>query len=363
MTIYFDHNATTPLRPEAISAMTDVMGPPSNPSSVHTFGQAAKHHVEHARRQLSGMIGATPEEIIFTSGGTEANAMALLRGIPSVITTTIEHVAVLDTAPQSIRVPVGVDGVVDLAALDETAADAPQGSLISVMMANNETGIIQPISDIVAIAKAHGHLVHSDAVQALGKIDINFALSGLDLMSLSAHKIGGPAGVGALVQREGLASFPRVYGGGQEKNRRPGTENVIGIAGFGAAADAAATEGHADHLAMLAQAHRDFELKISAMAPDAVVFGKDVARLPNTTNITMPGRVSETQVMAFDLEGIAISAGSACSSGKVKSSHVLAAMNTGEDITSAIRISSGWSTQIDDFSTLAETWIKLYKQG
>ena len=360
MTIYFDHNATSPLRPEAAAAITAVMGVPSNPSSVHSFGQFAKNHIEKSRRQLAMMIKAKPEEIIFTSGGTEANAMALLRQVPHVITSAIEHVAVLDAVPNAEKIPVDDQGVIQLDALDKVAAAAPKGSLISIMMANNETGVVQPIKDVVALGRSHGHLVHSDAIQALGKIDLNFAELDLDLMSLSAHKIGGPTGVGAIIQREGLSSFPRIHGGGQEKNRRPGTENFLGITGFGAAAEAA--QNGVDHLAMLTKLHGQFESMITKEAPDAVIFGAGVNRLPNTTNITMPGRISETQVMSFDIEGIALSAGSACSSGKVKSSHVLEAMSSGRDISSAIRISSGWTTTKEDFDRLAEIWIKLYKQ-
>ena len=360
MTIYFDHNATTPLRRAVIDAMTSVMGPPSNPSSVHSYGQAAKHHVETSRRQLASFIKAKPEEIIFTSGGTEANAMALMRDVPKVITSAIEHVAVLDAVPQAEKIPVDAAGIIKLDDLDNAAATAPQGSLISVMMANNETGVIQPIKDVVAIARAHGHLVHSDAIQALGKIEINFADLDLDMMSLSAHKIGGPTGIGALIQREGLPSFPRLYGGGQEKNRRPGTENLMGIVGFGAAVQSIMND--TSHYEILAQWHRRFEEKITTLDANVVVFGAEAERLPNTTNITMPGRLSETQVMAFDLDGLALSAGSACSSGKVKSSHVLDAMSQGRDTSTAIRISSGWTNTEDEFDRLAEIWIKLYKQ-
>jgi cysteine desulfurase len=362
LTIYFDHNATTPLRPEVLKAMTEVMGPPSNPSSVHSYGQAARHHIEEARRNLAALINARPEEVIFTSGGTEANAMALMRKVPQVITTAIEHLSVLDNAPDAVRIPADKNGVVNLEALASASAAAPEGSLISVMMANNETGVIQPVDEVVRIAGAGGHLVHCDAVQALGKTGLDFAASNLDLMTLSAHKIGGPTGAGALVQREGLESFPRSLGGGQEKNRRPGTENLAGIAGFGAAARTAA-EDDGGHLDMLQSAHRRLEAVLLKAAPDAEVFGAAAERLPNTTNVTMPGRGAEMQVMAFDLEGIALSAGSACSSGKVKSSHVLEAMDPGADIASAVRISSGWTTRPGDFDRLAEIWIKLYKQG
>jgi cysteine desulfurase len=367
LTVYFDHNATTPLRPEARQAIDDAMGPPSNPSSVHSYGQSARHLIEEARRHLAELINARPEEIIFTSGGTEANAMALMREVPQVITTAIEHTSILDAVPDAVRVGVKASGVVDLEAMTAAAASAPEGSLISVMMANNETGVIQPLGEVVQIAKAHGHLTHSDSVQAPGKIGIDFAASGLDMMTVSAHKIGGPAGAGALVQREGLASFPRSFGGGQEKNRRPGTENLLGITGFGAAASvASAGKSHFD---MLREAHRQLEATLLEAAPDATVFGSGSERLPNTTCIAMPGKGSEMQVMAFDLDGIALSAGAACSSGKVEASHVLAAMSQGaenqgaDDIACAVRISSGWNTAQEDFDRLAETWIKLYKQG
>lgn len=346
--------------------MIDVLGPPANASSVHGFGQDARFKVEQARRKLSQLIGAKPEEVIFTSGGTEANAMALLRpsksgSAPHIITSTIEHVAVLDCAPDASRIAVDMNGVIDLDALEAAAKTAPEGSIISVMMANNETGVIQPLEEVVSIAHSHGHLVHSDAVQALGKLPIDFAAMGFDLMSLSAHKIGGPTGVGALIQREGLSSHPRMHGGGQEKNRRPGTENFSGIIGFGAAAEAVIKAD--DMMANLQGWHSEFESRILAEAPDARVFGSEAKRLGNTTCIAMPNKLSEVQIMAFDIDGIAISAGAACSSGKVKSSHVLAAMGADVLAPNAIRISSGFESRQDDFTRLAETWLKLYKQA
>lgn len=344
--------------------MVDALGPPANASSVHGFGQAARFKVEQARGHVAGLVGAKKEEVIFTSGGTEANAMALLRNAPQIITSAIEHVAVLDCAPSAHIIGVDQAGRIDLDALAAAAKNAPEGSIISIMMANNETGVIQPLEQVIKIAHAHGHLVHSDAVQAVGKFAINFHELGLDFMSVSAHKIGGPSGVGALIQREGLASYPRAHGGGQEKNRRPGTENTIGIIGFGAAAAASCSalmDGH--DMANLSKWHRNFEAKILAAAPDAVVFGADAPRLANTTNISMPERTSEHLVMAFDLAGIAVSAGSACSSGKVKSSHVLSAMGATKDAAAAIRISSGWDSNEDDFDRLAETWLNLYKQA
>ena len=361
MTIYFDYNATAPLRDEARTAMLDVLGPPANASSVHAYGQAARHQIETARRQLADLCGAMPEEVIFTSGGTEANAMALMREAPLIITSSIEHVAVLDNAPDGLRVAVDGDGVVDLDALENAAANAPSGSIIAVMMANNETGVIQPIKEVVKIAHRHGHLVHCDAVQALGKMPIHFAELGVDMMALSGHKIGAATGTGALILRQGLASFPRMNGGGQEKNRRPGTENLSGIVSFGAAASAIekAVLSHKE----LRQCHDEFEAHILAEAPDAKVLGQGAKRLPNTTAIAMPNQRAETQMMNFDLAGFAVSAGAACSSGKVASSHVLTAMGHDDLAPYTIRISSGWNTEKEDFERLAETWLKFYKQA
>ena len=361
MTIYFDYNATAPLRDEARAAMIDVLGPPANASAVHGYGQEARQQIETARRQLAKLCGAMQEEVIFTSGGTEANAMALLRDAPVIITSSIEHVAVLDNAPDGLRVAVDRNGVIDLDALENAASNAPSGSIIAVMMANNETGVIQPIKEVVDIAHRQGHLVHCDAVQALGKMPINFAELGVDMMALTGHKIGAATGTGALIQRQGLASFPRMNGGGQEKNRRPGTENLSGIVSFGAAA--AVIDQSRLTAQELRQCHDDFEARIKAEAPGAVVIGQGAERLPNTTAIAMPNQKAETQMMNFDLAGIAISAGAACSSGKVASSHVLTAMGHGGIAPFTIRISSGWNTQIEDFERLAELWLKFYKQA
>jgi cysteine desulfurase len=360
LSIYFDYNATAPLRLESRAAMIAALGPPANPSSVHGFGQEARFKVEKARQQVAALCGAQPEEVIFCSGGTEANAMALQRGAPEIITSMIEHVTVLDWAPVS-KIPVNEDGVIDLDALSHACGVAPEGSIVSIMAANNETGVIQPLSEVVSIAHAHGHLVHSDMVQGLGKIAVDFAASGLDLMSVSGHKIGGPTGIGALIQRQGLVSYPRTRGGGQEKNRRPGTENLAGIIGFGSAA--AEAVAFPDLMLKLAKWHRCFEDRITTAAAEAKVFGAEVNRLGNTTLLAMPGKTAETQVMAFDLAGIAVSAGAACSSGKVNSSHVLTAMGVGDYANGAVRFSSGWGSTEDDFDRLAETWLRLYKQA
>ena len=365
---YLDHNATAPLRDEVREAMLAALGPPSNPSSVHGFGQRARLLVEEAREALAARINARPEEVIFTSGGTEANAMALKRPHSALAVSAIEHVAVLDAAPSAHRLPVDAEGVLDRGALEEwlREQDASKGIGIALMLANNETGVVQPVTEVAALAAEYGAWLHCDAVQGLGKRPIDFAGLGADSMALSAHKIGGPTGVGALVLREGVAAHPLAHGGGQEKNRRPGTENVAGIAGFGVAARLADPGEFEAHCLPLRQALED---QLLAEAPDATVFGRGADRLANTSCIAMPGHSAETQVMALDLEGIAVSAGAACSSGKVKSSHVLEAMplddaEKGAGLAScAIRVSTGPGTVRDDVDRLAEIWLRLYKRG
>lgn len=364
--IYADYNATTPLRDEAREAMLAVMTAPGNPSSVHRAGRAARAVLERARRSVATLLGATPEAVIFTSGGTEADLLALSgTGRKRVLVSAIEHEAVL-AIPGVERIPVLGNGLVDLAALEEMLKAEAEPALVSVMWANNETGAIQPMADVIALARDHGALVHCDAVQAIGKLPVDFASSGLDLLSVSAHKIGGPAGAGALLTREGLALAPLITGGGQERGRRSGTENLCGIAGFGAAAEAAAremTEG-AGYLARVAALRDRLESRILDAAPGARVLCREVPRLPNTSSIVMPGMPAETQVMALDLEGIAVSAGSACSSGKVKRSHVVEAMEPGGAAAeTTIRVSLGWLTTEAEVDRLADAWLKLYKRA
>ena len=366
--IYADHNATTPLRDEAREAMLAVMATPGNPSSVHRAGRAARAVLESARRSVAALLGAPAETVVFTSGGTEADLMALAgTGRKRVLVSAIEHDAVL-AVPGVERVPVLSNGLIDLAALEAGLGAEAKPALISVMWANNETGAVQPLADIVALARAHGALVHSDAVQAVGKLPVDFTASGLDMMSVSAHKIGGPPGVGALLVREGLTLDPLITGGGQERGRRSGTENLVGIAGFGAAADAvarerasAAGEGETGRVAAL----RDrLESRILEAAPGARVLCRDVPRLANTSCIVMPGMPAETQVMALDLEGIAVSAGSACSSGKVKRSHVVAAMEPdGTAAETTIRVSLGVLNTEEEIDRLADAWLRLYKRA
>lgn len=360
--VYLDHNATAPLRAEARAAMLDAMDGGGNPSSIHGQGRAARARMERSRRQVAAFLGAPPEGVIFTSGGTEADILALRgTGRRRLVVSAIEHDAVLAAVPDPVRVPVSPSGVVDLAALDAILAAGDEPALVSVMWANNETGVIQPVADVAAIARRHGALVHSDAVQAAGRLSISFTESGLDLMSVSGHKIGGPPGIGALLVREGIALTPVATGGGQEKGRRSGTENLPGIDGFAAATEAA---GSAEEIARVRAIRDAFEARLLAAVPTARILGRDVDRVMNTSAVVMPGVSAETQVMALDLAGIAVSAGAACSSGKVTRSHVIEAMEpNGDAAGSTIRVSFGWTNTAGDADRVADAWIDLYKRA
>jgi cysteine desulfurase len=340
---YLDWNATAPLRPESAAAMQEAMTLCGNPSSVHRRGRAARQAIEAARDKIAALF---PGDVIFTSGGTEANHLALLgTGRLRVLVSAIDHSSVLQAVPAAERIPVDPNGIVDLTALDALLASGPP-ALVSVMFANNETGVIQPLAEIAEIAHARGALVHTDAVQAAGKIPLD---AGADILTLSAHKIGGPPGVGAVISRVELA--PMIRGGGQERGRRAGTENLVGIAGFGAAA-AAATDY---------EPVRTLRDRLEAALPDAVIVAAEVLRLPNTSAVAMPGMPAETQVIAFDLAGVMLSAGAACSSGKVGPSHVLAAMGLDPTIASStIRVSLGWTTTEADIDHFIDTWTALY---
>lgn len=360
--IYLDYNATAPMKPAVRAAVIEAMERGGNPSSVHRFGRTARKYVEQARGQVAALVGVKSTQIIFTSGGSEANNLAL-RGLKaaSILVSTVEHDSVLAVQPDAVRIPVDPNGVIDLVAAEELIALAPKPSLIAVMLANNETGVIQPVVELAVLAKQHGHLVHCDAVQALGRLPLDFASLGIDSMSLASHKIAGPQGVGALIVREGLPINPLIVGGGQEQRRRAGTENVPGIIGFGVAAQLAA-----DDLRNMSQLRlwRDYlENSMLAIAgDDAEVMGQNAPRLPNTLCIALKGVASETQVMAMDLAGVAVSAGSACSSGKVKASHVLQAMNQPDSVVgSGLRISLGWNTQISDIERCIQAWRGLYQ--
>jgi cysteine desulfurase len=368
--IYLDWNATTPLRPEARDAMIAAWNLSGNPSSVHAEGRQARGLVEQARATIAGAVGALPRNVVFTSGGTEANALALTPGlrrgsgfpVKRLFVSAIEHASVLTGGrfPAETASTVGVTraGVLDLERLRAALEGSPP-ALVSVMLANNETGAVQPVAEAGEIVHSAGGLLHVDAIQAFGKIPFDINAMNADLVTLSAHKIGGPKGVGALILAEGLqAPEPLLRGGGQERGRRAGTENVAGIAGFGAAARATMAVQKIDAF-RLENLRNRLENGLR-QTPDVIVFADGVARLPNTTLFTVPGLKAETAVIGFDLAGIAVSSGSACSSGKMQPSHVLEAMGFGPDLAEgAVRLSLGWSTSNADVDCCLEAWRKL----
>ncbi len=373
---YFDHNASSPLRPEAREAMIGALDLIGNPSSVHAEGRAARALIEDAREQVARLLGAGTAQVVFTSGGTEANMSALspgwLRKLPGYVpdkadlfTSAIEHPSVYQgggfSRDRISRLRVTRDGVVDLAAAQEQIAGRAGRAdgapfMVSVMSANNETGAIQPIAALGEIVRDAGGVLHCDAVQSVGRIPVDAREFGADLISVSAHKFGGPKGAGALiVARDELHDpAPVMRGGGQERGRRAGTENVAVIAGFGAAAQAVQRElENGDGIGAISSLRERLERELKCIAPDAWIAAETAQRLPNTTCVAVPGLHGETLVIAMDLEGIAVSAGSACSSGKVERSHVLEAMGMDNETASgAIRISLGWNSkqaEIDRF--------------
>ena len=356
--VYLDHNATSPLRPEAAHAVATASAIVGNPSSVHRFGREARRVVEDARESVAALVGAEPGDVVFTSGGTEANNLALRgAGRERVLVSAVEHVSVLEAAADRDVVTVDAQGVVDLRALETRLAADRRPALVSVMLANNETGVIEPIAEVVAIARRFGALVHCDAVQAAGKRPIRLRELGVDFLTISAHKLGGPQGVGALVIGPQATVASMIRGGGQERGRRGGTESVAAIAGFGAACGLVAN----DDCAKLSAWRDRLEVRLLAAVPGARVFGAGAPRLGNTSCVSMPGVAAEIQVMALDLAGVAVSAGAACSSGKVKISHVLAAMGaSASDAGSAIRISLGWSSRESDIERCSQAWTELH---
>jgi cysteine desulfurase len=357
---YLDYNASAPLRPEAREAMLAALDVLGNPSSVHREGRRTRAIIEQAREEVAALVNARPSEVVFTSGATEANNAVLAAGWQTVIVAGIEHDSVLAPARASsacvFEVAADSDGVTPLAAV-AAAMPAAGGAatLVSIQLANNETGVMQPVAEAAIAAHERGHVMHTDAVQTPGRIVTDFRELGCDFMSLSAHKIGGPKGAGALIVRDGLSLRPLISGGGQERRRRGGTENVAGIAGFGAAARLAGQEARqTDRVADL----RDrLEQELLNATPEAIVIGKGAPRLPNTSCIAWPGKRAETLVIKLDLAGIAVSAGAACSSGKVGQSHVLAAMGLSPEIaSSAIRVSIGTATTEKDIAAFLAAW-------
>ena len=371
--VYLDWNATTPLRPEARAAMAAAWDFCGNPSSVHAEGRQARRLVEEARAGVAGAIGALPRNVVFTSGGTEANALALMPGlrrgsglpVERLLVSAIEHASVLAGGRFSGDAigTIGVTGagLLDLGRLRAELEGGPP-ALVSVMLANNETGAVQPVPQVADIVHAAGGLLHIDAIQALGKISFDINMLNADLVTVSGHKIGGPKGVGAVALAEGVRGLePLLRGGGQELGHRAGTENVAGIAGFGAAAKAAMGALQSDAIRLESLRNRlEKGLQETRGVQEVIVFSGDVPRLPNTTLFTVPGLKAETAVIGFDLEGIAVSSGSACSSGKVQPSHVLESMGFGPEIAQgAVRLSLGWSTSPADIDRCLEAWRKL----
>jgi cysteine desulfurase len=355
---YLDWNATAPLRPEAREAMLAALDAIGNPSSPHTEGRRARAIVEDAREQVAALVGAKPAEVVFTSGGTEANNAVLAGGWETICLAGIEHdsvrVPARGSGAQLVDLPVDANGVARVAVL-EAPPQAPSGALLSLQLANNETGVLQPVARAAALAKANGLSVHTDAVQAAGRIAVDFRALGVDFLSLSSHKLGGPKGVGALVVRDGAALPPLIAGGGQERRRRAGTENVAAIAGFGAAARAAGRDlAEMDRVRAL----RDrLESEVRAVTPSAAVIAATAERLPNATSVALPGANAETLVIALDLAGVAVSAGAACSSGKVGASHVLEAMRLDPALArAAVRVSLGWGSTGRDVEAFIDAW-------
>jgi cysteine desulfurase len=364
--IYADYNATAPLRPEAKAAMAAALELTGNPSSVHAEGRKARALVESAREVVASAIGACRDDIAFASGGTEAVGAALRGALQAtgdavLVASAIEHDAVRSLVTGSDVWPTRADGVVELDWLrDETARLAKLGyrPLVSLMLVNNETGVVQPVAEAVEIVRKAGGLIHCDAIQALGKIEVSLLDLEVDYLSLSAHKIGGPQGMGAFYVKPGAPFRAVQTGGGQEFGRRAGTENVAGIAGFGAAVEASLA-GLAQYQALAV--HRDrMEARLRAAAPGLRVHGGAAPRVAGVSCFGVEGLPSETQVMGLDLAGFAVSAGSACSSGKVKPSRVLTAMGLSDTAArSSIRASFGWASAAEDFDALAEAWIKM----
>lgn len=358
--IYLDWNATAPIRPAVIDAVAATMVQVGNPSSVHAAGRRARQIVEAARQNVANLIGVQPRQVIFTSGATEASNQ-ILKGFVGqpILISAVEHSAIYGPEVGAEHILVHPNGVIDLEWLQHRLAVGPKPALIAVMLANNETGVIQPVRAVSDLVAAHGIPVLCDAVQAAGKIPVDFKALGCTFMTLSAHKIGGPQGVGALIMAIGQNPPKFIEGGGQERRQRAGTENVAGIAGFGVAASASLAEPaiYATHVRPL----RDrLAAGIRDITPQLHLFGHDVPHLPNTLCCALPGFTAETAMMALDLEGIAISSGSACSSGTVKPSHVLQAMGVPDDLClCALRFSLGHSTTAADIEAALAAWRKV----
>jgi len=376
---YLDHNATSPLRASARAAMLAALDESGNASSVHGPGRSARARIDEARERVARLVGCAEASVIFTSGGSEANSLALKGAVAGALAaedritrlfvSALEHesvrataAALAETVPglKVSEIPATSDGLLDLNAFRLQLMQGKGRTLVSVMAANNETGVIQDLAGVGRVLATDGGgdaLLHVDAVQVAGRLPISFAALGADYITISAHKLGGPQGAGALIAKDGTPLSPVIHGGRQELGRRAGTENVAAIAGFGAAAQDVAGLSDVQRWAEL----RDrFETELLRVAPDAVIFGKRVSRIPNTSNFAVLGLSAETALIALDLDGVAVSSGSACSSGKVKPSHVLAAMGVDETLARAgLRVSFGWSSRDEDVDALIASLRRL----
>jgi cysteine desulfurase len=371
---YLDYNASAPLREAARAALVAALTECGNPSSVHAEGRRARTIVEAARGEVARLVGAAPADVVFTSGASEANATVIAADWPVIVVSAIEHDSIHASARAAeargsrlIVVAVGRNGVADLAAVERAAVDAAALAagrpwLFALQLANNETGVIQPVAEAVAIAQARGALALCDAVQAAGRLPLEMPALGVDALVLSSHKIGGPKGAGALVLRPGATLTPLIAGGGQERGRRAGTENVAAIAGFGAAAREAAVEAH--DMSRIESLRNRLEAEVGRLTPAAEIVGAGAPRLANTSSLALPGLSAETLVIRLDLAGLAVSAGAACSSGKVKASRVLAAMGVPEPTARAvIRVSLGHATTEADIERFVAAWRVIATSG
>jgi len=377
--VYCDYNAGAPIRAEAAVAMSRALAAGGNPSSVHSTGRRARALIEDAREKLAGMLGASAENVVFTSGATEAvhlvldafesaaraglslvdeEGYAIEHPAPSLIASGVEHDAVFEHGRhrEMLRAPVQPDGLIDLEVLEAMVREAPKPTLVAVQLANNETGVIQPIARVAALCREHGALLLVDAAQAFGRIPVDIGDLDASYLVVSSHKLGGPPGAGALVLAPGAPFATTRFGGGQERGRRPGTENMPAVVGFAVAAEWALRDLEADAARLAAMRDR-FE---AGLPRDAAVFGAGAKRLPNTSNFALPGIAAETAVIAMDLESVALSSGAACSSGKVRSSRVLAAMGVAPDLAKgALRVSFGHESKDCDVDEVLHALAKV----
>jgi cysteine desulfurase len=361
--VYLDYNASALVRPEVQAAMAEALADNGNPSAVHAAGRRARARVETARARVAEMVGADAQSVVFSSGGTESNAQAIASAIAAgcerLIVCASEHPCVAEAAIASGKpvkvLPVDARGVVDLGKLSELLR-APGKAVVAIHHANNESGVIQPIREAATLVRQAGGWLHVDAIQSAGKILVSMAALKADTLTLSAHKLGGPQGVGALVLGEGRSAVQIVRGAGQERGLRAGTENVPGIHGFGVAAECAVRD------LPTAQAHAAWRdaAEAAVEAAGAVIIGKGATRLPNTLFLSVPDWESPQALIVLDLEGVMVSAGSACSSGKTKPSRTIVAMGRMDLATGGVRVSGGWSTTKDDWSRFSEAWTRAY---